>query len=97
MQPFGCMNNRQPNGCMSTAGASLRYGGPRLLAAGTAWFGDTVTLRWTLIHVIEDTARHAGHADIVPELIDGMTGDHRRDEHPRGGIPWGCWCWGDKR
>ncbi|MEP7179355.1 MAG: DinB family protein [Pseudonocardiales bacterium] len=44
---------------------------------GTAWFGDTVTMRWVLIHMIEETARHAGHADIVRELIDGMTGDHR--------------------
>ena len=51
-----------------------------LEATGTAWFGDTVTLRWVLIHMIEDTARHAGHADILRELIDGRTGDHRRDE-----------------
>jgi len=57
-----------------------------LEATGTAWFGDAVTLRWTLIHVIEDTARHAGHADIVRELIDGMTGDHRRGE-PGEAIP----------
>jgi uncharacterized damage-inducible protein DinB len=46
---------------------------------GTAWFGDTVSLRWVLIHMIEETARHAGHLDIVRELIDGATGDH----------PWG--------
>lgn len=44
---------------------------------GTAWFGDTVTLRWALLRVIEDTARHAGHMDIVRELIDGATGSHR--------------------
>jgi Protein of unknown function (DUF664) len=44
---------------------------------GTAWFGDAVSLRWVLIHMVEETARHAGHADIVRELIDGMTGDHR--------------------
>ncbi len=49
-----------------------------LSATGTAWFGDTVTLRRVLIHVPEDTARPAGHADIVRELIDGSTGDHRR-------------------
>lgn len=42
---------------------------------GTAWFGDTVTLRWVLIHLIEETARHAGHMDILRELIDGTTGD----------------------
>jgi uncharacterized damage-inducible protein DinB len=46
---------------------------------GTAWFGDPVTLRWVLIHMVEETARHAGHVDILRELIDGMTGDHRPD------------------
>jgi uncharacterized damage-inducible protein DinB len=43
-------------------------------ATGMAWFGDPVSLRWVLIHMIEETARHAGHADIVRELIDGQTG-----------------------
>ncbi|MEV4180248.1 DinB family protein [Streptosporangium canum] len=47
--------------------------------AGTAWFGDTVTMRWVLIHMIEETARHAGHMDIVRELLDGATGDYLRD------------------
>jgi uncharacterized damage-inducible protein DinB len=45
---------------------------------GTAWHGATVTLRWALIHVLEDTARHAGHMDIVRELLDGASGDHDR-------------------
>jgi hypothetical protein len=36
-----------------------------------------VSLRWVLIHMIEETARHAGHMDIVRELIDGATGDRR--------------------
>jgi uncharacterized damage-inducible protein DinB len=43
---------------------------------GTAWFGEPVSLRWVLIHMVEETARHAGHMDIVRELIDGATGDH---------------------
>ena len=30
--------------------------------------------RWTLTHMIEETARHAGHADILRELLDGATG-----------------------
>ena len=29
--------------------------------------------RWVLLHIIEETARHAGHADIVRESIDGAT------------------------
>jgi uncharacterized damage-inducible protein DinB len=32
-------------------------------------------LRWIYIHMIEETARHAGHLDVVRELIDGTTGD----------------------
>ncbi|WP_431043515.1 DinB family protein [Streptomyces sp. P1-3] len=46
---------------------------------GTAWFGDSVSMRWVLIHMIEDTVRHAGHMDILRELIDGASGDHRSD------------------
>lgn len=37
------------------------------------WRGS-VDLRWVLMHLLEETARHAGHADIVRELIDGSTG-----------------------
>ncbi|MFG3531084.1 DinB family protein [Streptomyces sp. NPDC047917] len=32
------------------------------------------TVRWALAHMIEETGRHAGHADILRELIDGSTG-----------------------
>jgi uncharacterized damage-inducible protein DinB len=45
---------------------------------GTAWHGATVSMRWVLVHMIEETARHAGHLDILRELIDGATGDHNR-------------------
>jgi hypothetical protein len=46
-------------------------------AAGhVPWWGDRgdVTLQRILIHVIAETDRHAGHADIVRELIDGGAG-----------------------
>jgi hypothetical protein len=36
--------------------------------------GAPVNLRWVLMHLLEETARHAGHADILRELIDGSTG-----------------------
>ena len=42
--------------------------------AGTTWLGDTVSFRWAILHVIEETARHAGHADFIREHIDGTTG-----------------------
>ncbi|GHF69691.1 hypothetical protein FHX82_005698 [Amycolatopsis bartoniae] len=32
------------------------------------------SVRWALTHLIEETGRHAGHADILRELIDGSTG-----------------------
>ncbi len=33
-----------------------------------------VNLRWVFVHLLEETARHAGHADVLRELIDGQTG-----------------------
>ena len=33
-----------------------------------------VNLRWVLMHLLEETARHAGHADVLRELLDGDTG-----------------------
>ena len=47
-------------------------------ALGTSWSGEKVSMRWVLVHMIEETARHAGHMDIARELLDGATGDHRR-------------------
>ena len=34
---------------------------------------DHWTLRWVLLHLIQETARHTGHADIIRESIDGAT------------------------
>jgi len=36
--------------------------------------GKPPSMRWALTHMIEETARHAGHMDILRELIDGATG-----------------------
>lgn len=44
---------------------------------GVPWFPqdeDFWSVRWLLVHIIEETARHAGHADIVRESIDKATG-----------------------
>jgi hypothetical protein len=45
-----------------------------LSAEDTPWRGR-VSLRWLLVHMIEETARHAGHLDLMREEIDGRTGD----------------------
>jgi uncharacterized damage-inducible protein DinB len=39
----------------------------------TPW-GAEVNLRAILVHMIQETARHNGHADIIREMIDGTTG-----------------------
>jgi uncharacterized damage-inducible protein DinB len=43
---------------------------------GVPWFPadvDAWSVRWVLLHLIEETARHAGHADVVRETVDGAT------------------------
>ena len=37
--------------------------------------GIRFSLRWVLLHLIEETARHAGHADLLREAIDGAVGE----------------------
>lgn len=36
--------------------------------------GEAFDLRWILVHMIEEYARHNGHADLIRESIDGSTG-----------------------
>ena len=45
------------------------------LSVSTAVGGKPFTLRWMLLHLIEETARHAGHADLLREAIDGAVGE----------------------
>jgi hypothetical protein len=43
---------------------------------GVPWFPQDLeawSVRWVLLHLIQETARHAGHADIVREAVDGAT------------------------
>ncbi|GGM86712.1 DinB family protein [Dactylosporangium sucinum] len=37
--------------------------------------GNVVSVRWVLLHMIEETARHNGHLDAVRELVDGVVGE----------------------
>jgi uncharacterized damage-inducible protein DinB len=43
-------------------------------AARAATAPEPMSMRWLLVHMIEETARHAGHADILREQIDGSVG-----------------------
>lgn len=44
-------------------------------SVGSSADGQHWDLRWILIHLVEETARHAGHADLLREAIDGATGE----------------------
>ena len=37
--------------------------------------GNRFSLRWALLHLLEETARHNGHADLIREAIDGVLGE----------------------
>lgn len=56
----------------------------REIVAGKAWEaraarpprpGEAQTLGWILTHMVEEVARHGGHADVMREAIDGQTGE----------------------
>ena len=47
---------------------------PNLDIAGEDEWRGTVSLRWVLVHMIEEYARHNGHADLLRERIDGAVG-----------------------
>jgi Protein of unknown function (DUF664) len=42
--------------------------------SGPADTAEGATLRWMLLHMLEETARHVGHLDLMRELLDGETG-----------------------
>ena len=43
-------------------------------AQATKWDGTPCTLRWIMLHMIEEYARHNGHADLLRERLDGSVG-----------------------
>jgi len=57
--------------------ARLDEGGDAALGlAYPAWGGQgRASLRWVLMHMVEEYARHNGHADLIRESIDGQTGE----------------------
>ena len=54
---------------------ALADGGLDQLARRTWPTGEAPSLRWILVHMIEEYARHNGHADLLREVVDGRTGE----------------------
>lgn len=58
------------------SGAAPRADGGPERPAQRAWSdGRAPSLRWILVHLIEEYARHNGHADLLRESVDGLTGE----------------------
>ena len=53
--------------------AALATGDLDQLAQRPRYDGNRTSLRWILVHMVEEYARHAGHADLLRESIDGST------------------------
>ena len=56
--------------------APLDLDTPVPVPRGVPWFPpdvDAWSVRWVLLHMIQETSRHAGHADIIRESLDGAT------------------------
>jgi uncharacterized damage-inducible protein DinB len=54
---------------------ALADGGLGRLARRTSPDGEAPSLRWILFHLVEEYARHNGHADLLRESVDGLTGE----------------------
>jgi uncharacterized damage-inducible protein DinB len=59
----------------SLVAEALADGGLERLARRSWPDGRAPSLRWILVHLIEEYARHNGHADLLRESVDGLTGE----------------------
>lgn len=59
----------------SAVASVLATGGLDTLAGRSDADGRSPSLRWILVHMIEEYARHNGHADLLAESVDGRTGE----------------------
>jgi hypothetical protein len=72
MQPEQ-LRQRYRDACDRSRAAVRQAPGPGQMSAKPVR-GEHFSLRWVLLHLIEETARHAGHADLLREAIDGSVG-----------------------
>lgn len=59
----------------SVVAEALADSGPEQLGRYTTSRGESPSLRYIVITLIEEYARHAGHADLLRESVDGLTGE----------------------
>lgn len=66
--------DRYETACAESRRILASFGDLDAMGRGVGRKGDRRNVRWVLTHMIEETARHAGHLDILREQLDGSTG-----------------------
>jgi uncharacterized damage-inducible protein DinB len=61
--------------CERSRAAVAQVGDLDAVAAHTSRDGREISLRWIMLHMLAETARHNGHADLLRESVDGATGE----------------------
>ena len=61
--------------CDNARAVALGAAALDVLAATPRRNGEPVSLRWIMVHMVEEYARHNGHADLLRQCIDGAVGD----------------------
>jgi hypothetical protein len=69
------LRQRYRQACERSRQAAAQADGLGQLSVQPLRDGRPFTLRWVLLHLLEETARHAGHADLLREAIDGIVGE----------------------
>ena len=69
------LRERYRQACARSREVVARAGSLDQLSALPRRVGGHFDLRWVLLHMLEETARHAGHADLIRESIDGAVGE----------------------
>jgi uncharacterized damage-inducible protein DinB len=69
------LRQRYRKACERSRQAAVQADGLDQLSVQPLRDGRRFTLRWVLLHLLEETARHAGHADLLREAIDGTVGE----------------------
>src|SRR5215469_9123809 len=69
------VRQRYREACERSRQAAAQADGLDQLSVRPLRDGRRFTLRWVLLHLLEETARHAGHADLLREAIDGTVGE----------------------
>jgi len=69
------LHDRYRQACERTRAVVLQAASFDALSVMPLDSGQQFSLRWMVLHLIEETARHAGHADLLREAIDGTVGE----------------------